>query len=784
MDRRGRQTDLFLGLTGASDESLAVAVVDYEGRVRYWSRGAEALLGYTPGEVVDRPLADLVVDEHTLRHRDGHVMTLAFRLCPLEETGPETGILLAVQEPTERVTSADDLFVRSLFDQQPAVLVIFDLEGRILSVNNRALRMAGRGEAGQMRGRRTTEVLHGPVFEEIELRVLRVARTGTPESLENFVRLPGETRAHAWAVDLFPLKDEAGRTRAVGLAAYDYSEQYGSRERLALLGEARARIGGSLDVTGTAEELVAVAVPRFADHAAVELLEPVFRGELSSPDAAAPAALRSAASQWAPQAQSPARSGLDGSEARTPPLAWSSAVEQCLTEGRAVLSEIAGGEAGSTLVAVPIRARGASLGAVLFVRRTGSRAPFGPDDLVVAEDLVARVAICLDNARRYTRERTVALTLQRAMLPPSAPEHPAAETATRYLPAEGGSEVGGDWFDVIPLPGARLGLVVGDVVGHGIHAAATMGRLRTAVRTLADIDLSPDELLTHLDDIVTHGLGELDDDAMSEVPGDFCATCLYAVYDPVSGTCCAARAGHPPPVLVLPDGTSQAFDLPLGPPLGLGSLPFEAAEIATPPGSLLALFTDGLITARDRDPDPALAELRHLLAQPVSSLDMLSDRVVDAMCSGRRTDDVALLLVRPRMLDESQVADWDVASQPAAVAEVRRQVSDRLAAWGLEETGFVTELVVSELVTNAIRYAAGPIRLRLIRERSLVCEVSDGSSTAPHLRRARDFDEGGRGLFLVAQFTQRWGTRYTGNGKTIWAEQTLDQARSRRPTAP
>jgi serine phosphatase RsbU (regulator of sigma subunit)/PAS domain-containing protein/anti-sigma regulatory factor (Ser/Thr protein kinase) len=744
--------------------------------MRCWSGGAEELLGYAPEEVIGRPVADLLVADGTLRHRDGRLLNLSFGLCPLRDTGQEVGFLLTVQHPTGRAASADDLFARWLFDQQPIVLVIFDREGRILSANNRALRMAGRAEAGHMRGLRTTEVLQGPMFEEIELRVLRVARTGTPEVLENFVRLPGESRAHAWAVDLFPLKDAAGDVRAVGLAASDYSEQYGSRERLALLSEAKARIGASLDVTGTAEELVEVAVPRFADYASVELLEPVFRGEVPSPDSASPALLRRAASQWASQ---PAlQIGPDDSAARTRNLAWSSAVEQCLADGRAVLRQSDSGELRSTLMAVPIRARGTSLGAALFVRHSASRTSFGPDDLVVAEDLVTRVAICLDNARRYTRERGVALTLQRAMLPRGSPVHAAAETATRYLPAEAGAEVGGDWFDIIPLPGARLGLVVGDVVGHGIHAAATMGRLRTAVRTLADIDLPPDELLTHLDDIVTHGAGEVEDDATGEIPGDFCATCLYAVYDPVSGICCAARAGHPRPVLVLPDGTSQTVDLPLGPPLGLGSLPFEAAEIATPPGSLLALFTDGLITSRDHDVDDRLSELRRVLAQPSSSLEEVSDRVVDAMCPGQRADDVALLLVRPRMLNEDQVADWDVPCEPEAVAEVRRQVSDQLTVWGLEETAFVTELVVSELVTNAIRYAAGPVRLRLIRVRNLVCEVSDGSSTAPHLRRARAFDEGGRGLFLVAQLTERWGTHYTGTGKTIWAEQALDQARA------
>jgi anti-sigma regulatory factor (Ser/Thr protein kinase) len=330
--------------------------------------------------------------------------------------------------------------------------------------------------------------------------------------------------------------------------------------------------------------------------------------------------------------------------------------------------------------------------------------------------------------------------------------------------------VGGDWYDVIPLPGARVGLVVGDVVGHGIAASATMGRLRTAVRTLADIDLPPDELLTHLDDIVTHAAAERSD-TTDDIRGEVGATCLYAVYDPVAGTCSLARADHPAPILVRPDGTSGVVDVPAGPPLGLGSLPFEAAEVALPEGSLLALFTDGLLAAGDVDERTDM--LRHALTQPSSSLNALCDGVLRTLNPEPGGDDSTLLLARPRVFGEDRVATWDVPVDPAAVAEARQRARQQLDSWGLEHVAFVTELVVSELVTNAIRHAAGPVRLRLIRDETLVCEVSDGSSTSPHLRRARLHDEGGRGLFMVAELTQRWGTRYTRAGKTIWAEQTL-----------
>ncbi len=428
-----------------------------------------------------------------------------------------------------------------------------------------------------------------------------------------------------------------------------------------------------------------------------------------------------------------------------------------------------------SVLSVPIRARGVTLGVAVFLR--GRRAePFEQDDVLLAEELTARAALSLDNARRYTHERTTALALQRSLLPQRLPEQSAVEVATRYLPASAHAGVGGDWFDVIPLSSARVALVVGDVVGHGIHASATMGRLRTAVRTLADVDLPPDELLTRLDDLLSRLPAEADANNGDDAENDVGATCLYAVYDPVSRRCSLARAGHPLPVLVTPDGAVDFLDLPAGPPLGLGGLPFESTEIELPEGSILALYTDGLVESRDHDIDVGLERLRGVLAHPVPSLDTTCDNVLKAVLPDRPADDVALLVARTHALDGDRVATWDLPADPAIVADARKQAVTRLTGWGLDDAAFITELIVSELVTNAIRHAQGPIQLRLIRDRTLICEVSDGSSTAPHLRRARALDEGGRGLLLVAQLTQRWGTRQTLHGKTIWAEQALPRS--------
>jgi hypothetical protein len=305
-----------------------------------------------------------------------------------------------------------------------------------------------------------------------------------------------------------------------------------------------------------------------------------------------------------------------------------------------------------------------------------------------------------------------------------------------------------------------------------------MGRLRTAVRTLADVDVPPDELLTHLDDLVPRLDREADPRTADEdgrEAADIGATCLYAVYDPVSRRCTLARAGHPGPAVVRPDGRVEFPELPAGPPLGLGGLPFESAELDLPEGSVLALFTDGLVEGVDHDVDHGIERLARALAAGGISLEETCDEILRLLLPEAPEDDIALLLARTRALDTSQVAAWDVPPDPAVVSHARKLAAEQLAVWGLDEYAFVTELVVSELVTNAIRYGRPPIELRLIHDTSLICEVSDTSSTAPHLRRARTFDEGGRGLLLVAQLTQGWGTRHTPFGKTIWTEQTLPE---------
>ncbi|WP_431682566.1 SpoIIE family protein phosphatase [Kitasatospora sp. KL5] len=611
------------------------------------------------------------------------------------------------------------------------------------------------------------------------LRAFRLAQAvALDQLLAEIPRLTGDPElVGAAARELIAMATAyVDRTSEQGVAAFQEERDRRLRRRTAMVNEAGARIGTTLDIARTAQELADFATESLADLATVDLLDHVFRGQDGPGDgrlllrrtAQAPASGTGPDPAAAPQ------------QLHTPPDGSPTAL--ALSAGRATRhgGAAAVGEPPGACLVVPLRARGTTLGVAEFTRH-GGPARYDDEDLLIAQEIAARAAVAVDNARRYTNARSTALTLQRSLLPREAPEQSAVDVAYRYRPAGSEAGVGGDWYDVIPLSGARVALVVGDVVGHGVRAAATMGRLRTAVRTLADIDLPPEELLTHLDDVVLRLAAEASAGPDTEADGDIGATCLYAVYDPVARCCTLARAGHVPPAVVVGDGKADLLDLPPGPPLGLGGLPFETAEIDLPEGSLIALYTDGLIQARSHDVDAGLAALRHALARPAPSLEAVCDTVLETLLPERPDDDVALLVARTRALGDDRVASWDVAADPAAVARVRTDVSRQLTAWGLEEFDFGAALVVSELVTNAVRYGRPPISLRLIlprppgerggaATRTLLCEVSDASSTSPHLRRARIFDEGGRGLLLVARFAEHWGTRHARRGKTVWAE--------------
>ncbi|MFG2881376.1 SpoIIE family protein phosphatase [Streptomyces sp. NPDC048297] len=780
------------------DTATARAVVADDGTLVEWNEGARRLLGHPADAVLGRPAGWLLAGHGQavrpagsrwqgtleLRHSDGRtvpVWLLAHHRPPRDDRGGDW--LVVTPLPAGKPPAADDPLVAAGLIQSPCAVALFDERLRLRRMNDAMAEETALSE-DRVRGLRISEIGGRAQHEELEQGMLQVLTTGQSVDLETLTCTGAGARAHAWLARMAPVTDAEGRVRGVSLAVHDVTDNQRARQRLQLVNEASLRIGSTLDVTRTAQELADVCVPALADFVTVDLLDPQEYGGEPPARITAPVNLRRIAHQsilpGVPEAVA------EPGEVQVYPTLSPQA--DSLTAGRTIRATMDAGSMQQWLgwnpvrservrrfkihasMAVPIQARGLTLGVAVLTRHRHPD-PFTTDDMMLAEEITARAAVCIDNARRYSRERDTALALQRSLLPRTLPRTAAVEATSRYLPAARAG-VGGDWFDVISLSGMRVAMVVGDVVGHGVPASATMGRLRTAVRTLADIDLAPDELLTHLDDLVVRLAQESGGDATA---GEVGATCLYAVYDPVSRRCTLARAGHPPPVIVRPGEEPRMLDLPAGPPLGLGGLPFESAELELPEGTVLALYTDGLVWSRERGGESSRQLLYQALRARTGSLDETCDRVLHTLLpSGGVADDVALLVARTQGLPASQVTTWDVPADPALVAPLRKQVVEQLEHWGLSEAAFTAELVVSELVTNAIRYGSLPIRLRLIHDAAtLICEVSDTSHTAPHLRRARVFDEGGRGLLLVAQLTQRWGSRHTPEGKTIWAELNL-----------
>ncbi|MER6546105.1 SpoIIE family protein phosphatase [Streptomyces sp. NPDC001250] len=793
----------------------AAAVISEDGIVVGWTRSAEVLLGHAAPDVVGVSAARLLAmpedparlagvvarcragngwsGQIAVRHRDGRRLDVQLRVSASFRMGHTDCFLVSAREQRQRWTMGQSV-LDGFLTRSPVGLAVLDTELRYVWVNDTLERMSG--VPGEERlGKRLGELLPGLQAAGLENLMRDVLATGVPVTDYEYVGWcwADPHRRHAYATSFFPLVDAEDAVTGVCYMVQDVTERWNARRLLTMVNEAGTSIGRTLDVMRTAQELADFAVPRFADFVIVDLLEPVLstegHGAWLSDAGPAPArpVMRRAAQrsvrEGTPEAvvrigervdflppPHDAHLVIDGEPVLIPVLDPSD--ELWVTRDPERTARVR--EYGlHSVIAVPMRARNTPLGLATFARSVNP-VSFGTDDVLLARELVARAAVCVDNARRYTREHTAAITLQRSLLPPALTGGTALEVASSYRPADPSGGVGGDWFDVIPLSGARVGLVVGDVVGHGIAAAAGMGRLRTAVQTLAAMEMPPDDLLAHLDDLVLR-LSDEEAAAGTAARSTFIgATCLYAVYDPVTRRCAMARAGHPPPVVVTPDEPAHFPEIPVGPPLGLGGMAFEATEIELPENSLFGLYTNGLIEGCDHDVERGMSLLAQALTRTGEDLEALCTSAVRALVPVPQSDDIALLLTRTHVLGADQVASWDVLPDPAAVGTLRAQATRQVEDWGLgAETAMTTELIVSELVTNALRYATPPIRLRLLRDTRLTCEVSDASSTAPRLRHARSTDEGGRGLFLVAQLAQRWGARYTAEGKIIWAEQEI-----------
>ncbi|REE60850.1 PAS domain S-box-containing protein [Streptomyces sp. 3212.3] len=801
----------------------AIALLDEQGTVAAWTHTAERLLGYPAGDIVGRSAALVLpsLDEATptsafvercraengwpgataVRRRDGRVLDVNVRITALHGQDGSARWLASMTDAGMPSGDAVDGSVRGpLLARAPIGVGIRDRQLRSIYVNDVAESHDGLSPDRRL-GRRFTDVLPGANAETIEAVMRQVLQNGTTKIHEYRTWLPTSQGAEKpFAVSFQCLQGADGESLGVCVISADVTTSWQARERLAVLGRAGARLGSTLDVMQAGQELADLAVPLLADYVAVDLEQSISFGE------GPPVGIGATGSRL------PAfrRAGLASIHQGVPESPWmrgepvdvpaDSPFAAVLRAGKSCLEPVLDTAAGTwvdnvpelarrvrengmhSIMIVPIRARRALLGVALFVRTTNP-VPFHEVDLLLAEELVGRAAQSLDNARQYASQHAAALTLQRNLLPRHLTGGTAVEVASRYLPADVDHGVGGDWFDVIPLSGARVALVVGDVVGHGLHAAATMGRLRTAVHTLADMELPPDELLAQLDDTVQR-LGEEDCDLPDPPTAVAGATCLYAVYDPATRRCTMASAGHPPPAIIDPQGRVSYPDIPTGTPLGVGlGEPFDSVELELAEGSVLALYTDGLIETRDHDIEEGMHRLGTALAQPDRTLDDLCDIATRTLPDQAPCDDVTLLLVRTRSLNPSRVVTWALPGDRSAVCHARRLAAHQLTEWGLEGLEDATKLIVSELVTNAICHGTGPIELRLVRHRVLTCEVSDTAAFIPRPHRARTTDENGRGLFLVTNLSRRWGARSTSGGKVVWAEQDLPHTSERQPVA-
>ncbi|MFF9201591.1 SpoIIE family protein phosphatase [Streptomyces sp. NPDC014986] len=727
------------------------------------------------------------------------------------EEGEKAAVCIVVDVRTLRRIETDLAASQAIFGQSPFGFLLIDPDLRVRRANQRFASVFG-GSPDDHRGKGVYDYLPRGEADRVSATLRRVLETGdsiTDMHVTGFV--PGFDDRRHWSVNLYRVHSGSGRPIGIAWLGTDVTarraaarEAAAARRNLALLNEAGARIGNSLDLETTARELLDVVVPGFCDLATVDLYQGLLAGDETPPGLAdGSAEVRRVAFA---SAVSDAPFNGAGERVKLGALHHYPFNSPCADALRTARPQnVPGGDGGlvQSTLAVPMVAHDTVVGLAQFARTKGSE-PFGDRDRDLAVELAARAAVCIDNARLYRREHERALILQRSLLPPGDPEASGLDIACRYLPGNVAtgrpSEVGGDWFDVIELPGHRTALVVGDVMGRGLRAAVTMGELRTAVRTLAQLDLEPAEVLSQLDEIA-RGLGapggvqqatraarrprEAD---LSEV---YLATCVYAVYDAVTRRCTFANAGHLPPVLVEPGEPALMLDVPPGLPLGVGGEPFEEVEVELPEGALLALYTDGLVESRDHPLDEGLEAFVGALTDPARpsagpggttaalradthrNLEDVCDHVLHTLDTHHGEDDIALLMARVQGLPAESVGDWTLPREPRSVGRAREYARAQLLSWDMEPLVDTTELLVSELVTNALRYGEGEIRLRLLLDRTLVCEVWDSGLVQPRRRRARDTDEGGRGLQLVGLLSAAWGSRRTPRGKTVWFELPL-----------
>ncbi|MEV4559315.1 SpoIIE family protein phosphatase [Kitasatospora sp. NPDC049285] len=784
----------------------AYAVVDPAGRLLHWSPGAEHLLGYSADQVLGTAVTDLLGDCADtarfdadrsgylgitwLRHRDGRTIEAALWATPL--SGASAGasrLIQADRGDAVRRAQLDRALLKGLFTDSPVAIGVFDADRRFLALNRAGRRAGGFTE---IKGRTLRDVappglLDLDAFEERQRAVLDTGEPLVRVRVEGTSSSPSRRRL-VWSETVIPLRSGTGEPIGLVHILVDTSREEQARERLRLVNEVGLRIGGRPDVQHIAQGLADFVVTELCDYAHLDLFEHAFgtvepeAGAIASERPLLRAATATTADWW------PARTVADVGEADPFASAPGGPELRSLASGQPLLltgegwysAAVDGGNARAAAaardhvhswLAVPLSVRGVPFGVAVFARFTepGSEArAFDNDDVATAVEIVQRAGIAIDNARRFGRERVRSQDLRRRLLSRPLSDMDTVDVAYRYLPPRGPSGLGGAWYDVIRLSSARTGLVVGDAVGEELHAAVYMARFRTATRVLAAMDLSPDEVLARLDAHVKRVTADF-----AVGTGPIGTTCLFAAFDPIKSELSLASAGHPLPVIRSADQGLRVLDMPIGPPLGVQGTPYQNTTMPWSEGDVLILSTKGLGADSDGRPAALLAALGSLTlpAGPHVDLSVLSTRLIGRLALPDRLSDAAVMAVQPHKLGSEHHVSWDLEDDPTEVGRARTLVTEQLKAWDLAELGFETELIVSELVTNALRYGKPPIQLRMILDHGLTCEVVDHSSTSPHVRHAADTDEGGRGLYMIAQLADLWGTRYHDRGKTIWVRQ-------------
>ncbi|MFJ3306507.1 SpoIIE family protein phosphatase [Streptomyces sp. NPDC086549] len=659
--------------------SVAAVVLNADGRIVFWTPQAEELFGYTAEEALGKEAARLLIrPEHLqsvaslfaevlttgrswagtfpIRHKDGSTRLMEFRnMRLLDDLGEVYALGIAADHTLLQRVETDLALCERLINQSPIGLALMDPDLRYLLVNPALERIDGIPAEDHI-GRHMRETLPFADVDTIESALRQVLTTGTPLLDQYHVGRPPSDpdHDHAWSLSFYRLEDPGGRILGAAASVVDVTERHRAaieadraRRRLALIADASTRVGTSLEVEQTAHELAEIAIPELADVVAVDILDSALACRSSRKPDEGPELFRALALKAARPTVALQAADRPGDLAA---YDGDRLVTLCVHSGRPVLVRHVGGddlrriarnaEASELLaragvhsyLAVPLIAHGEVLGA-LDLKRTLNPIPFDQDDVVLASELASRAAMSIDNARWFQSVRNTSLTLQRSLLPDHPPHHTGLELASRYQPAQSTSEVGGDWYDVLPLANDRTALVVGDVMGNGIDAAATMGRLRTATCAYADLDLAPSEVLQHLDKITC----DLE---------HYIVTCLYAVYDPHTRQCHIANAGHMPPALAGPGHAPTLLDLPAGAPLGVGGVPFETTTRDLGSGDLLVLYTDGLVETRNHPIDDRLNVLLSFLDEPHRPLEETCDLLLYGLRNPEDHDDVALLVAR------------------------------------------------------------------------------------------------------------------------------------------